>query len=450
MKTLIAASGTKPTSDFGFRMVRCCWAAALASSALVSRGAAQPPAPVRLSSDGSSSRAAPDFSGAGVLDKVWPGHPEWLAMLADIAIKGDRLQGTDGWFRNDRPQTRFTWESARAAWDKDGNGSVSRSEFPGIDIDFVRLDRVRDSVLSASDFDFSARSSSPAAGSLFFGRADRDGNGRVTRAELDAFFRATDREDSGFLSLGDLQQALDVPQPLLRGSPGGPNGPTRLTLLRSFFHGEFGGMLPGPALNERAPDFTLKTADGNSEITLSKIVGQKPAVLVFGNYTCRPFRGQGGSLEKLFLRYKDRASFLAVYVREAHPTDGWRMEVNDVLRVAVRQPSTYDERAGVAQVCARTLGLSFPVLVDTLDDAVNTQYCGIPSRLYLIDADRKIAYKSGRGPFGFKTAELEQSLIMLLDQGASRASPDRGESSPTAEPHQLRNRSKTESEKSSN
>ena len=172
-------------------------------------------------------------------------------------------------------------------------------------------------------------------------------------------------------------------------------------------------MVPGPALNERAPDFTLKTPDGRSEVTLSKIVGPKPVILVFGNYTCRPFRGQGGTLEKLYLRYKDRASFLAVYVREAHPTDGWRMEVNDVLGVAIRQPRTYAERAGVAEVCATTLGLSFPVLVDTLDDAVNNQYCGIPSRLYLIDADRRIAYKSGRGPFGFKPAEAEQSLEHL-------------------------------------
>jgi Iodothyronine deiodinase len=450
MNTLISTSGTNARTGFGVRIARFCWAVALGSSALISRAAAQPSAPVRSPSAGSNSRATTEFSGAGFLEKAWPGHPGWIAMLADITIKGDRLQGTDGWFRSDRSHTRFDWESARAGWDKDGNASVNRSEFPGTDVDFARLDRVCDGVLTASDFDFSARSSNPATGSLLFSRADRDGNGRVTRAEFEAFFRATDREDFGFLSQGDFQQALDVPSPLLRGSPGGPDGPTRLTLLKSFFHGEFGGMLPGPALNQRAPDFTLKSSDGKSEITLSKIVGQKPVVLVFGNYTCRPFRGQGGSLEKLFLRYKDRASFLAVYVREAHPTDGWRMEVNDVLGVAVRQPVTYAERAGVAQVCARTLGLSFPVLVDTLDDAVNTQYCGIPSRLYLVDADRKIAYKSGRGPFGFKPAELEQALIMLLDQGASGASPDRGESSRTAESQQLRNRSKTTAEKSNN
>ncbi len=40
----------------------------------------------------------------------------------------------------------------------------------------------------------------------------------------------------------------------------------------------------------------------------------------------------------------------------------------------------------------------------------------MPGRLYLIDPEGKVASKSGRGPFGFKPAELEQSLVMLLRQ----------------------------------
>ena len=57
------------------------------------------------------------------------------------------------------------------------------------------------------------------------------------------------------------------------------------------------------------------------------------------------------------------------------------------------------------------------MLVDTIDDAVGARYSGMPSRLYLIDREGKVAYKSGRGPFGFKPAELEQSLVLLLQQG---------------------------------
>ncbi len=67
------------------------------------------------------------------------------------------------------------------------------------------------------------------------------------------------------------------------------------------------------------------------------------------------------------------------------------------------------------RTCSRTLRLGFPMLVDSIDDAVGARYSGMPARLYLIDRRGKVAYKSGRGPFGFKPAELEQSLILLLN-----------------------------------
>ena len=185
-------------------------------------------------------------------------------------------------------------------------------------------------------------------------------------------------------------------------------------LLKGLFEQEIGSLQPGPALNRDAPEFTLRSAVGGDEVTLSKLVGPKPVVLVFGNFTCGPFRAQAGNVEKLYRRYQDRATFLMVYVREAHPTDGWKMDGNDRVGVALRQPRDYAERLKVAQTCGKALGLGFPMLVDTIDDAVGARYSGMPSRLYLIDGSGKIAYKSGRGPFGFKPAELEQSLILLL------------------------------------
>jgi hypothetical protein len=103
-----------------------------------------------------------------------------------------------------------------------------------------------------------------------------------------------------------------------------------------------------------------------------------------------------------------------VYTREAHPTDGWRLESDGPAGFALRQPREFAERAGAARVCRKSLGLSMPVLVDAMDDRVAAGYSGLPSRLYLIDRRGRIAYKSGRGPFGFKPAELEQSLIWLF------------------------------------
>jgi hypothetical protein len=190
--------------------------------------------------------------------------------------------------------------------------------------------------------------------------------------------------------------------------------PSKAMLIRGLFHQEIGSLQPGPKLDEPAPDFTLRTSDGKTEITLSRQIGPKPLVLIFGNFTCGPFRGHAGNFEKLYRRYTDRANFLMVYVREAHPTDGWRMESNDRVNVATSQPTTNAERAAVAQTCGKLLGLGFPMLVDTIDDTVGARYSGMPGRFYIIDREGKIAFKNGRGPYGFKPDELEQSLVLML------------------------------------
>jgi len=52
--------------------------------------------------------------------------------------------------------------------------------------------------------------------------------------------------------------------------------------------------------------------------------------------------------------------------------------------------------------------------VDEIDDRVGNGYSGMPGRLYVIDTAGKVAYKSGRGPFGFKSGEMEQALLMTL------------------------------------
>jgi alkylhydroperoxidase family enzyme len=113
--------------------------------------------------------------------------------------------------------------------------------------------------------------------------------------------------------------------------------------------------------------------------------------------------------------------FLGVYVREAHPAGGWRMESNDRAGVVVDQPTTDAERCKVAGQCCTTLKMTIPLVVDKIDDRVGHAYSGMPDRLYLIGRDGTVVYKSGRGPFGFIPAELEQALVMhLLDRPAER------------------------------
>jgi hypothetical protein len=116
----------------------------------------------------------------------------------------------------------------------------------------------------------------------------------------------------------------------------------------------------------------------------------------------------------MFARYRDRVDFYAVYIREAHPSDGWSMESNDRVGITIAQPKTSAERNRVAAQCCSSLELAMPMLVDDVDDAVGQAYSGFPDRLYLIDRDGKVAYKGGRGPYGYKPRELEQTLVMML------------------------------------
>ena len=111
----------------------------------------------------------------------------------------------------------------------------------------------------------------------------------------------------------------------------------------------------------------------------------------------------------------------AVYIREAHPSDGWKMESNDQAGVKIEQPKTQEARNLAASQCCLGLNLMMPLLVDTINDDANRAYSGFPDRLYLLDRDGKVVYKGGRGPYGYKPRELEQTLLMLLlDEAESK------------------------------
>src|SRR5262245_17735721 len=90
------------------------------------------------------------------------------------------------------------------------------------------------------------------------------------------------------------------------------------------------------------------------------------------------------------------------------------MQSNDKAGVAFAQPATKKERDAIATQCCEKLKMSVRLLVDEIDYRVGHRYSGMPDRLYLIDREGRIAYKGGRGPFGFKPGELEQAIIMML------------------------------------
>jgi hypothetical protein len=117
-----------------------------------------------------------------------------------------------------------------------------------------------------------------------------------------------------------------------------------------------------------------------------------------------------GELEELHDRYGDRVAFFIVYIREAHPEDGWVLEDNRDEGIALVDPVSLEERAAVAESCAVRLRTRIPMLLDDVDDAVASAYGGWPDRLYLIDRDGRVAFQGGPGPGGFQPAELAHAI----------------------------------------
>ena len=125
------------------------------------------------------------------------------------------------------------------------------------------------------------------------------------------------------------------------------------------------------------------------------------------------------SLHELYLQYRDHVQFLSIYIREAHPLDGWRlgegaagrlMETIGFKRtIDANDPKTIEERRSLADRCQVDLKYEIPTYVDEMDDAVSKAYAAKPTRLYLIGIDGRVVYAGGLGPFGFKPEELERA-----------------------------------------
>ena len=129
-------------------------------------------------------------------------------------------------------------------------------------------------------------------------------------------------------------------------------------------------------------------------------------------------------LHDLYAAYRDRIEFLSIYIREAHPTDGWWLGgglMGLLLRLGkyraatdVYDPPTIEARRAVAGRCETTLKYGIRTLIDEIDDAVNQAYAALPTRLYLIGTDGRVAYAGGLGPWGFKPAELKRAIDAYL------------------------------------
>lgn len=367
------------------------------------------------------------------------------------------------------------WSYLAATYDRDADGKVTPQEagHAGASVPaFARLDRDGDGVLTRADFEGPTRmagyiaamtlarigaslppgedgervrSSEALPSATVVARvlaaADRDGDGVLTAAEVDAALEAAqakavpgvldlpagvpphpyllevaDADRSGTLAVAEVvawRDAAAAPRAAMQreaqaaaraaaeaasaAAPDAVRPPPRAPRP------------PAPAVGAPAPDFTLRSRGGTKTRSLADLRG-KPVVLVFGSYTCPPFRASAPWIRAAYDRHRDQVPFLFVYVREAHAIDG-RAPMPSADQPVVEEARTFEDRRRVADACALDLRFGvFETLVDDLDDSVERAYAAAPARLYVVDREGKIAYRSGPGPFGLRQAEFEAAL----------------------------------------
>jgi hypothetical protein len=136
------------------------------------------------------------------------------------------------------------------------------------------------------------------------------------------------------------------------------------------------------------------------------------------------------SLKKIHQKYREKAHFLYIYIREAHPVDGWWLgkgAFKTIIKLSrsktaldTYDPTTLEERRAVAGQSEEALKYGINTYVDGMDDAVNQAYAAWPTRLYLVGLDGKVAYRGGLGPFDFRPAVLEKEIKKYLAKTKNR------------------------------
>jgi Iodothyronine deiodinase len=90
------------------------------------------------------------------------------------------------------------------------------------------------------------------------------------------------------------------------------------------------------------------------------------------------------------------------------------MQANLDEGVLLLQHTTLEERFAAAREGVERLGLTMPVLVDDMDDAVSEAFAAWPERLYVADRGGRITFVGGPGPFEFDPDAAAAALAELL------------------------------------
>ncbi len=202
-------------------------------------------------------------------------------------------------------------------------------------------------------------------------RYDTDGDGRLNAKERATFEKA--REERNRAGAGKVPRSSGADF----GEAGYATMAERLRRYEAF-------PAEKPAPGDVAPTFELSDLQGRT-VSLWELLKTKPVLLETGSYTCPVFRGQHGSVERLYGEFADRVHLVVLYGKEEHP--------GSVRHPEVRQPTRKEERVRLARRIAKELSIEVPVLVDEVDNEVSEAYGGLPNCGYLIGQDGRVFHK---------------------------------------------------------
>lgn len=227
-----------------------------------------------------------------------------------------------------------------AAYDANGDATISRDEYSRGDSTWDRLDKNKDGAINEADFvrreggGGSDRMRTFVAqrmiGKYFqaddevekvyldevqasFAAYDSDNNDVVAIDEFTCAFEQAEKTLPGDDMYGRMIGDIDPWEAILAGADEDKDGALALAELEAFFtarasgdeniwtfeapQGRSGGhsrtasdgpreeSQDGAMEGARAPDFTLSSPDGLDTVTLSSFAGDKPVALIFGSYT---------------------------------------------------------------------------------------------------------------------------------------------------------------------
>ena len=206
---------------------------------------------------------------------------------------------------------------------------------------------------------------------------DLNNDGQISRTEYRKFFTNVDSDKSGSVSREEIIELV--------------NNRWRET---------------GPRIEQQAPDFSLKALHGNAAVKLSYFREKKPVVLVFGSHAAPSLRLQAVNLERMYQQYKAKTEWYLIYTQKADLAD---------IGNKVNQQKTKEELMIAARSFYRNGNVSFPVLMDDMDNKVGEAYAAWPERIYIVDKKGRIAYKSRAKAKGFELTEFAQKLKSICD-----------------------------------